>query len=498
MKTLLLSVFCFHLLFAFQKTQGQGLCPPNLDFENGDFANWELFTGHATEAPIIWNPSPLPVNGQHTIISQATAGLDPYGRFPTLCPNGSGYSVKLGNSFGGGGAERLTYTYTIPATLTVFSMIFHYAIVYDNPIDHTSEQQPRFRAVITDLSTGLVIPCVDFDFTASTAPAGFEPSPIMPTVLFKNWTPVTVNLNAYIGKTIQIEFSTNDCTFTQHFGYAYVDVNSNCNGAISGATICQGDNSITLAAPFGFKSYKWYSDNTFTTVLATTQTLPLNPAPAVGTIIPVVVEPYTGFGCKDTLYATIGIAPKPVSDAGPDITICNGVPELIGTAPTTGYIYQWTPSSNLSNPLAANPSVLTGPANPTVYTVKTTDILTGCFSTDATTISSQTIDASIPISGAKEFCDGQTSPSLSVGSGLTSIQWYNDPVPIPGATGITYTPLVSGSYWAQVKTLGCTDSTEIIQVTAHPPPISLFAPVEDTLCITDNSFDFPQQYYSSR
>ncbi|MEK7224566.1 MAG: hypothetical protein AAB221_02660, partial [Bacteroidota bacterium] len=245
-----------------------GLCPSNLDFEAGDFTGWEARWGSAT------NPLPLPnigiIPGRHTIISAATAGLDPFGFFPTLCPNGSGYSVKLGNSQTGNQAESISYTYTIPAGLTTFSMLFHYAVVLQDPGHNPPTQQPRFRARIIDVSTGLPVNCVNFDFIASSSLPGFQQSPVSSIVYYKDWTPISINLSAYIGSTIRLEFVTNDCLLGGHFGYAYLDVNTNCNGVISGNFICPGDTAITLNAPFGFEQYEWFSDASFSSTISTT------------------------------------------------------------------------------------------------------------------------------------------------------------------------------------------------------------------------------------
>jgi hypothetical protein len=309
-----------------------GLCPPNLDFEKGSFNNWVCQAGIVDPGGnLILSPTP-PIPGQHTIITAASAGIDPYGFFPQNCPNGSNYSVKLGNNVGGHGAESVSYTYSIPATEPKFSMMFHYAIVLQNP-NHQFWEQPRFRARIIDMSTNLPIPCVDFDFIASGSLPGFLPSPLGNGVIYKDWTPITINLDAYIGKTIKIEFITNDCVYTAHFGYAYLDVNSTCNGAISGNNICPGDTAITLSAPFGFQAYEWYSDMSFTTILSTSQTLYLNPPPAVGTIYPVIVIPYNGFGCRDTLYATVTVGAKPAANAGPDVDLCKFQQVQIGAPP---------------------------------------------------------------------------------------------------------------------------------------------------------------------
>src|SRR6185436_8088586 len=259
------------LLFSFTTKAQTGLCPSNLDFELGDFTGWECRTGSAT------GTLPLPVigviPGRHTIISSLNAGTDFYGGFPQLCPNGSLFSVKLGNEQTGAQAESISYTYTIPSTVTTFSMLFHYAVILQNP-NHTSSQQPRFRARIMDVGTGTPINCVDFDFISGNSTGGFFISPQNPTVLCKDWTPVSINLTSYIGKTISVEFITSDCTLGGHFGYAYLDVNTNCNGVISGNFLCPGNttNSITLTAPFGFQGYEWYSDPSFTQIISTSQT----------------------------------------------------------------------------------------------------------------------------------------------------------------------------------------------------------------------------------
>src|SRR5258705_4739344 len=231
--------------FSFIAEAQVGLCPPNLDFELGKFTNWACQAGIVNpDGSLSLNPTP-PIPGRHTLIPAASAGIDPYGLFPQNCPNGSAFSVKLGNNGGNHQAESISYTYSIPATLPAFSMLFHYAVVLQDP-NHNFWEQPRFRARIIDLSTNLPLPCVDFDFIASASLPGFLPSPLGGGVIYKDWTPVSINLNAYIGKTIRLEFITNDCVFVQHFGYAYIDVNSNCNGAISGNNICPGDTAITL------------------------------------------------------------------------------------------------------------------------------------------------------------------------------------------------------------------------------------------------------------
>jgi gliding motility-associated-like protein len=462
-----------------------GLCPNNLDFESGDFTGWECRYGSAT------NPLNLPlpnigiIPGRHTIINALTGGIDPFGFFPELCPNGSGFSVKLGNHQTQTQAESISYTYTIPSTLSTFSMLFHYAVVIESS-GHIPAQQPRFQARIIDVATNTIIPCVNFNFITDSIPGGFQVSPIPGNlnspVYYKDWTPISINLNAYIGKTIKLEFITRDCLNSGHAGYAYLDVNSLCNGSISGNTICPGDTAITLSAPFAFQAYEWYSDLSFSTILSTTQTLYLNPPPSVGSVFPVIVIPYPGFGCRDTLYATINVGTRPAADAGPDKLICRNQSVQIGAPPNPLYAYQWTPVSQVSNPTASNPLAWTITPNPEEFIVKTTDILTGCVAYDTTYLIAKTVDTAIALNGSNTYCEGDpTAGTLSVHNVLSAVQWYNGINPIPGATGFSYHPTVSGNYWAQVQQNGCTDTTSTIVFAVNPIPVSI-AGLDVSIC----------------
>ena len=466
-----------------------GLCPPNMDIEFGNFTNWECRWGSATTPLNLPLPNIGIIPGRHTIIDATTAGIDPFGFFPEISPLGSSFSVKLGNYNIGTEAESISYTYAIPSTVSAFSMLIYYAVVIEDPVPpHTFANQPRFQARIIDVATNTALNCVNFDFIPQTTPGGFLVSPIVghsgARILYKDWTPVSINLNAYIGKTIKLEFITRDCLQGGHAGYAYLDVGTVCNGAIQGSTVCIGDTSTTLSAPFGFQNYTWYSDITFSTIISTSQTVTFNPPPLVGTVYPVIIEPFSGFGCRDTLYATINVSPRPVSNAGPDVTICEGQQVQIGGPPTPGYNYLWTPAGQVSNPIISNPFAWTvGP--PTEFIVRTKDLLTSCISYDSAIISSFFVDTALQVTGKQVYCAGDPAAGiLSVNATVASVQWYDGAVPIPGATGLSYQPIASGNYWAQVQQSGCIDSTRTEVFTVNPLPVSIAGP--DASICTNN------------
>lgn len=280
-------------------------CPPNIGFELGTFDNWECSIGFisAANGTITLNPSP-PVIGRHTLIQNTTfQARDPYGDFPISCPNGSGYSIQLGNSGAGRQAERVSYTFTIPANDNNYSIIYDSAVVFQNP-NHGDWEQPKFTANVFDVTHNTYINCSSFSYAASANLPGFKQSAQHDSIFYKPWTPVTIKLSGYAGRTIRLEFTTNDCTRGGHFGYAYVDVNENCSSPISGNVQCASDTSQTLTAPFGFSGYRWFNSD-FSRVLSNTIMLSMAPPPAPGTVLAVEVTPFAGQGCIDTVYTTI-------------------------------------------------------------------------------------------------------------------------------------------------------------------------------------------------
>ena len=136
-------------------------CPPNIDFETGNFTNWSCYIGGTAavngDNVITLYPSGPTYNRQTMYSYPTDAGaLDYYGHFPVLCPNGSGHSVRLGNPLPGTEAEGLSYEFTIPASQNVYSLIYHYAVVFQDQ-NHRPEEQPRMEIEITNVTDNTVI-----------------------------------------------------------------------------------------------------------------------------------------------------------------------------------------------------------------------------------------------------------------------------------------------------------------------------------------------------
>jgi gliding motility-associated-like protein len=286
----------------------QNYCPPpNIGFENGTFQGWACDTGGISSTGVIEViPTAYSISNRQTLI-RSTTDTDEFGGFPQLCPYGGMYSVRLGNEQSGARAERLSYTFTVPAGAQVYALVYYYAVVFQNP-KHADYQQPRFTVKTFDVIDNDYVNCASFDFVASSQLPGFKyhkPTHITDTAIYyKDWSPATINLEGYAGKQMRVEFTTNDCTLGGHFGYAYVDVKEDCNSPITGNSYCTGQAAVNLLAPGGFGAYTWYNAD-LSKQLSFTQRLTISPPPPDNTKYAVILQPYNGLGCTDTLFTTV-------------------------------------------------------------------------------------------------------------------------------------------------------------------------------------------------
>ncbi len=81
------------LFFLVQSFITNAQCPPNIDFEFGDFTGWQCWVGNVSRPAnintITWNPNaPVVPNPQrHLMLSLNPGdGLDEYGFFPKKLP----------------------------------------------------------------------------------------------------------------------------------------------------------------------------------------------------------------------------------------------------------------------------------------------------------------------------------------------------------------------------------------------------------------------------
>lgn len=459
-------------------------CPLNIDFETGTFNGWTCYTGssEAVNNTNVLNlyPSGGPVYNRHTMYTANTGdGVDPYGGFPVNCPNGSNHSIRLGNNSAGTEAEGISYEFTVPANQNIFSLIYNYAVVFQDP-NHEEYQQPRLVIEITNLTDNKLIYCSSFTFIpyGSLLPGFFEsPNPGGETPVWcKDWSAVSINLDGNAGKRIRLFFKTADCTFRRHFGYAYIDINSECSSKFVGATYCKDDTSVNLTAPYGYQSYTWY-DSTFTKRLGQEQTITFSPPPPPGSRYAVTIVPYNGYGCNDTLYATLLDSLQLKANAGPDQLSCNKKPVAIGAISKPGLVYSWSPSTGLSNPEISNP--VAGPDVTTPYILTTSHDGGGCVTTDTVVVRASIIDSSLYLSGSSMYCSDSGDSSILSVVPTKSIQWFSDNVGVAQANKTIYRVTHTGTYYATLQNDdGCSISTRRQPIIIDDPIPGINYPVQ--------------------
>lgn len=114
-----------------------------------------------------------------------------------------------------------------------------------------------------------------------------------------------------------------------------------------------------------------------------------NPTSSVNTTTTYTVTVTDANSCSSTSSVTVNVNPTPTADAGAaTAVICNGSSVVLGGAPTgsggTGSLgYSWTPITDLSNPLDANPTA--SPTSTTTYTVTVSDG-NGCSAVDSVAV----------------------------------------------------------------------------------------------------------------
>ncbi|UOQ64845.1 PKD-like domain-containing protein [Hymenobacter volaticus] len=238
-------------------------------------------------------------------------------------------------------------------------------------------------------------------------------------------------------------------------------------------TICQGA-STTLTASGG-TSYTWTS-STGQTFTGTSITV----TPAVTTTYTVTT---TDGSCTASRAVTVTVTPQAVANAGADATVCSGIATTLGTAGLTGYTYQWSPATGLSNATVAQPTLTftnTGTTAQSLKYVVTATTTSGCIARDTVTVLVN--PAAVALAGADQtFCSGGTATlgnaaSAVAGStyawspvtGLSSSNGVTTTVTLPNTTAV---PVVNQYILTVTTSNGCVNR-DTVRVTVNPAAVA--------------------------
>ncbi|MEO8761573.1 MAG: gliding motility-associated C-terminal domain-containing protein [Bacteroidia bacterium] len=401
----------------------------NPGFEDGTINGWTLKSGDINLVNLPCNtcattPGGISnvVNSTSSVTGQCTSGTDKYGGFPVVAPSLGSYSLLLNDASAGGKIMKAQYTFVVTPSTTLFSLKYA-AVLQSGGSSHSPSQQPYFHVDATDVTLNSIVPCTQVDVTAPSSGAvpGWFVSTSDPSVSYRPWTPITLNLSTAIGHTVTINFTVSDCNQGGHFGYCYIDGDcSNPNNATSVSGFCgTTTGTVTMVAPPGYSTYQWYGPNppystaisggggntaTLTTLAAIGDTFLVNTTSANGCNVPykVVVKPS-------------GIAVNTGSSSS-----CKGGSNGSVTTTVLGtggnFNYAWTNSSGTA--IGTTTTVANLP--PGTYSVHVTDASNSCAPRDTTV----TIASIRPVLQPTVAILCGTQVILSAGAG-TNYTWYD-------------------------------------------------------------------------
>ncbi len=504
----------------------------NIGFEDGTVTGWECKSGFygapAGDFPCATPPqfifkynSTTPLDGakdspldpttkagktqadfRHTIMTTA-APKDPNSKNNispvapgNLFPTGTNkYSFRLGNSVGLADygqtealAEAIKMTYLVDKNNAGLTYLYS-AFLFDYA--HPTNEAPRFEIKITQIVNGKEeqITCGYYQISAADPSADFQDGAGFGKNIWRytNWTKVTVDLTAYVGKQVSIEFATADCfpndktkstakkcvwSPGSHAAYAYIDLYTS-PVEIASPSICANAPSIQLCALPGYASYQWPSGQPGIQPPLDKQCVKIN-NPKAGDTYTVNMVSTAGPACKTTMTITLKGTDFTVSDT----SVCtNTLPFKINAIPATpgDYVWKWEPKQNLSCYDCPNPEFT--PGTTTTYTVTMTDKkISNCDRIKNVTIN---VGTSFTVKTTSDtICEGETGTITATGADTYTWQ----PGSLTGATQ-TVTPTTTTTYTvtgasASATCPGDAKATAIVTVDKKP----IVAVTDVTIC----------------
>ena len=210
----------------------------NIDLEDGNYNNWSVFTG------INMNSLSTPTN----VIVDTTAtinGLNTLSAYNSIVDNAHAIDssgITLNSPYIGTNIARVNHYGNMQHVGILERQIvvspsdpfvnFSYAAFLENA-GHAIQEQPYINIIFFDINND-TIPGTFLNVTANTSGAnpGFSTIsyPLGQQYFYKPWTPVSVDLSAYVGQTITAQFIASDCVQGGHGGYMYIDFECNSAG----------------------------------------------------------------------------------------------------------------------------------------------------------------------------------------------------------------------------------------------------------------------------
>jgi len=190
-----------------------------------------------------------------------------------------------------------------------------------------------------------------------------------------------------------------------------------------------------------------------------------------------ISHPLTNTTCTETISVNNPAWSRPNFTAQ-DPVICPGQSTFIGAPPVNGYSYEWTPPTNLSNPLISNP-LASNINTTTYYYVSVVDIVSGCTALDTAKIS---VVPTLAIAGPDQvLCDNSVitigappAPNTSYSWTPAGANWQNGTNQFSSQPEVLIAITTTFILTATNSQTGCTDKdTVVVSVGSPVTPFTL-------------------------
>ncbi len=202
--------------------QPRGDCV-NGGFEEGTWTNWTGLVSTVVKEEVELRFH----SDRHFIKSQGTDPIVP----EIILPFSGSYTAQLNAPISGGWQIGSRYCFVVDDSNQDF--VFNYTMILQDPDaiegerTHTVEEKPFFSYEMYFIENGekelipngsmKVIADRNNDFFKSVEHEQYQ------GLVYRNWTCEYIDLSAYLGIEVCIDFIASDCALGEHFGYAYVD-----------------------------------------------------------------------------------------------------------------------------------------------------------------------------------------------------------------------------------------------------------------------------------